>query len=109
MNSEEFIALARERQRAYVDPTTAGYFTRIYYSDGDLKAVVTHWPSKVEVSEISMTTSLATCFGMFTSLMRAWISEEDLTILATEVPDYMWLTIKDLTLQTQECVQRRMV
>ena len=102
MNSEEFIALAPERQRAYVDPTTAGYFTRIYYSDGDLKAVVTHWPSKVEVSEISMTTSLATCFGMFASLMRASISEEDLTILATEFPDYMWLTIKDLTMQAQE-------
>ena len=102
MNSEEFIALAPERQRAYVDPTTAGYFTRIYYSDGDLKAVVTHWPSKVEVSEVSMTTSLATCFGMFASLMRASISEEDLTLLVAEFPDYMWLTIKDLTMQAQE-------
>ena len=102
MNSEEFIALAPERQRAYVDPTTAEYFTRIYYSDGDLKAVVTHWPSKVEVSKGSMTTSLATCFGMFASLMRASISEEELTLVVTEFPDYMWLTIKDLTMQAQE-------
>ena len=102
MKSEEFIALAPEQQRAYVDPTTAGYFTRIYYSDGDLKAAVTHWPSKVEVSEVSMTTSLATCFGMFASLMRASISEEDLTLLVTDFPDYMWLTIKDLTMQAQE-------
>ena len=102
MNSEEFIALALERQCAYVDPTTAGYFTRIYYSDGDLKAVVMHWQSKVEVSEVSMTTSLATCFGMFASLVRASISEEDMAVLVTEFSDYLWLTIKDLTMQTQE-------
>ena len=49
-----------------------------------------------------MTTSLATCFGMFASLMRASISEEDLTLLVAEFPDYMWLTIKYLTMQTQE-------
>ena len=79
-----------------------GYFTRIYHSDGDLKVVVTRWPSKVEVSEVSMTNSLATCFGMFASLMRASISEEDMALLAAEVPDYLWLTVKDLTMQVQE-------
>ena len=74
MTPEEFVILAPKRQRASVDPTSTGYFTTIYHSDGDLKAVVTHWPSKVEVSEVSMTNSLATCFGMFASLMRASIS-----------------------------------
>ena len=48
---------------------------------------------------MSMTNSLATCFGMFASLMRASISEEDMALLAAEFPDYLWLTIKDMTMQ----------
>ena len=49
-----------------------------------------------------MTNNLATCFGMFASLMRASISAENMALLAAEFPDYLWLTIKDPTMQVQE-------
>ena len=106
MQAEDFANLSPALQIASIAPANLGYFHRISGHSPNLRALVTHWPSRVDVADVPLTKSLVSSFGMFASLMRSSIPRPDIELLETDYPEYLWLTIKDLIAQIREFIAK---
>ena len=106
MQAEDFANLCPALQKAAISPTILGYFHRISGHSPNLRALVTHWPSRVDVGDVPLTKNLVSSFGMFASLMRSSIPRPDIELLETDYPKYLWLAVKDVIAQISEFVTK---
>ena len=106
MQAEDFANLSPALQRAAIAPANLGYFHRISGHSPNLRALITHWPSRVDVADVPLTKNLVSSFGMFASLMRSSIPRPDIELLETDYPEYLWLTIKDMIAKSENSSPR---
>ena len=87
-----------------IAPANLDYFHRISGHSPNLRALVTHWPSGVDVADVPLTRNLVSSFGMFASLMDSSIPRPDIELLETDDPENLWLTIKDMIAEIGEFI-----
>ena len=104
MQPKDFANLSPPLWRAPIAPAKVGYFHRISGHSPNPRALVTHWPSRVDVADVPLTKCLVSCFRMFASLMRSSIPPPGVNLLNTDYPEYLWLSVKDLTTQMREFI-----
>ena len=86
---EDFANPSPALQRAPIAPANLGYLHRISGHSPNLRALVTHWLSRVDVAHVPLTKNLVSSFGMFASLMRSSIPRPDIEWLETDYPEYL--------------------